>query len=55
MRCKVLTNFIDKYTGNLHKKGTSYECDKKRFDEIQARGNFLKEEKKPKKAEEVKE
>ena len=56
MKCKVLTNFIDKNTGELHKKGSVYECDKKRFDEIQKQCNFLKEEKQPKKkAEEVKE
>ena len=45
MKCKVLTNFIDKYTGDIHKKGEFYECDKKRFNEIQAQGIFLKEEK----------
>lgn len=55
MKCKVLTNFIDKNTGELHKKGSIYECEKSRFDEIQKKGNFLKEERKPKKAEEVKE
>ena len=56
MKYKVLSNFIDKNTGNLHKKGEIYECDKKRFNEIQAQGIFLKEEKQPKKkAEEVKE
>ena len=55
MKYKVLTNFIDKYTGNVHKKGEFYECDKKRFDEIQKQGDFLKEEKQPKKKAEVKE
>lgn len=56
MKCKVLSNFIDKNTGKVHKVGEFYECDKKRFNEIQAQGIFLKEEKQPKKkAEEVKE
>lgn len=56
MKCKVLTNFIDKNTGKVHKKGSTYECEKARFGEIQRQGNFLKEEKQPKKkAEEVKE
>jgi hypothetical protein len=51
MKYKVLSNFIDKNTGELYKKGASYECDKKRFEEIQSKGIFLKEEKQPKKAE----
>lgn len=57
MKCKVLANFIDKNTGKVHKKGSVYECEKARFDEIQRMGNFLKEEKQPKKekAAEVKE
>ena len=55
MKYKVLENFRDKYTDELYKKGDSYECDKKRFDEIQKQGNFLKEEKQPKKKAEVKE
>lgn len=55
MKCKVLTNFIDKYTGKVYKKGSVYECEKARFDEIQKQGDFLKEEKKPKKTDEVKE
>ena len=55
MKYKVLSNFIDKNTGKVHKKGELYECDKKRFDEIQKQGDFLKEEKQPKKKAEVKE
>ena len=49
MKFKVVSNFIDKNTGKVHKKGEFYECDKKRFNEIQAQGIFLKEEKQPKK------
>ena len=55
MKCKVLANFIDKYTGEIHKKGSTYECEKARLDEIQKMGDFLKEERKPKKTNEVKE
>ena len=48
MKYKVLANFIDKNTGNVHKKGTVYECEKARFNEIQAQGDFLKEERQSK-------
>lgn len=53
-RYKVLNSFRDKHTGELHKKGTSYECDKTRFDEVQKKGNFLAEEKVSQKADKEK-
>lgn len=64
MKYKVINSFRDsKDDDKLYKKSTKekpvfFECDEERFKEIQKKGKFLeavKEEKKSKKAEEVKE
>lgn len=41
MKCRVLTGFIDKNTGQPHEHGSLYECEKARFDEINSKGNYL--------------
>ncbi len=43
MKVKVIKSFQDKYTKEPHKKGSSFSCEKKRYDEIQKTGNFLEE------------
>ena len=47
MKCIVLKTFRDKDTEKLHKIGTTYTCSGERFREIQEKGNFLQDEKKP--------
>ena len=41
MKVKVLREFIDKYTKQLHKVGEEFEVDEKRFEEIQTVGNLV--------------
>lgn len=41
MKCRVLTGFIDKNTGQPYDHGSLYECEKARFDEINRQGNYL--------------
>jgi len=49
MMAKVVNEFVDKYTGVLHKKGSTFSCENDRFIEIQKAGNFV-EEVKPEKS-----
>lgn len=41
MKCKVIKGFIDKMTDTPYDAGKIYECDNKRFAEIQSKGNYL--------------
>lgn len=41
MKSRVIKGFIDKETGIPYDAGKIYECDKKRFNEIQNKGNYL--------------
>lgn len=41
MKCIVIKGFIDKETGIPYDANKPFECDKKRFDEIQSKGNYL--------------
>lgn len=43
MNAKVVNEFVDKYTGVLHEKGSTFSCDENRFKEIQNTGNFVVE------------
>lgn len=43
MKCKVIRRFIDKASNKLIEKDTTFDCSKERFNEIQAKGNFLVE------------
>lgn len=63
MKYKVIRSFRDSkdddklYPKSTAEKVTVFECTEERFKEIQKKGNYLeelKEEKQPKKAEEVK-
>lgn len=40
---KVINEFVDKNTGVLHEKGSTFACNKDRFIEIQKAGNFIEE------------
>ena len=54
MMAKVINEFVDKHTGVLHEKGSTFSCDENRFMEIQKAGNFV-EEIKPEKSQKRKE
>lgn len=41
MKYRVLKGFIDKVTGIPYNAGDTYECEKKRFNEIQSKGGYL--------------
>lgn len=41
MKVKVITEFVDIHTGELHKVGSSFECDEARFKEIENAGSFV--------------
>lgn len=41
MKVKVIKEFVDKHSGQLHKVGSTYECDEARFKEIQDAGSFV--------------
>lgn len=41
MKHRVLKGFIDKVTGIPYNAGDTYECEKKRFNEIQSKGDYL--------------
>lgn len=41
MKCKVIKGFIDKETNKPYDANKTFECDKKRFNEIQSKGNYL--------------
>ena len=45
MKAIVITKFIDKNTGKLRKVGEVFTCNKERFAEICAAGNYIKEHK----------
>lgn len=41
MKVKVIKEFVDIHTGELHKVGSSFDCDSKRFSEIMKSGAFV--------------
>ena len=41
MKVKVLKEFIDKNTRELHTVGSSFSCDENRLKEIQKAGDFV--------------
>lgn len=41
MKCMVIKGFIDRITDIPYSYGDVYECDKKRFEEINSKGNYL--------------
>ena len=41
MKVKVIKEFVDIHTGELHTVGSSFECGHRRFDEIKSAGNFV--------------
>lgn len=41
MKVKVLTEFVDKHTGELRKVGSSFECTDERLKEIRSVGSFV--------------
>jgi len=47
MKAKVLQNFRDKNSGEIHKKGAVITISKKRFAEILTVGNLVEEIKEP--------
>lgn len=42
MRVEVVKKFIDRYTGDVHKVGDVLDITEKRYEEIKARGKFVK-------------
>lgn len=42
MKVKVINEFVDKLSGVLHEKGSTFECDEARFKEIEKAGSFVK-------------
>lgn len=53
MKAKVLKQFIDKHSGEIHKQGETINISQERYDEILSVGPLvekIKESKKPKKA-----
>ena len=49
MKVKVIKEFVDKHTKRLHKVGSTFECDKTRFNEIKEAGSFIEPVSEPKK------
>jgi len=41
MKVKVIKEFVDKYTGELHTVGSSFSCENDRFEEIKNAGAFV--------------
>lgn len=41
MKVKVIKEFIDKHTGELHTVGSSFECDESRYNEILESGLYV--------------
>nr|DAG10498.1 MAG TPA: hypothetical protein [Caudoviricetes sp.] len=41
MKVNVIKEFVDRYTGELHTVGSSFECDKNRFKEIEKAGKYV--------------
>ena len=48
MKVKVIKGFIDKYTLEYHAENSTFECDEKRYNEIQQKGNLVEIVEKPK-------
>lgn len=51
MKVRVINEFVDKHTRELHRKGSSFECDETRFKEIMKAGSYVEPVKEKKKAE----
>lgn len=51
MKAKVLKTFRDKYTRAVHKKGSTIEVSKERFEEMNSTSLFVEEIKEDKKEE----
>lgn len=43
MKVKVIKEFVDRHTGVLHKKGSTFECDPLRYEEISMSGEYVEE------------
>ena len=41
MKVKVIKEFVDRHTKELHTVGSSFDCDKARYSEIKASGNYV--------------
>lgn len=41
MKVKVVNEFVDKHTGELHRKDSSFDCDETRLKEIEKAGSFV--------------
>lgn len=41
MKVKVIKEFVDKYSNELHKVGSKFECDEKRLKEIERAGAYV--------------
>lgn len=41
MKVKVIKEFVDIHTGELHTVGSSFDCGHRRYDEIRSAGNFV--------------
>ena len=41
MKVNVIKEFVDIHTGELHKVGSSFECDTQRFNEIMRSGKYV--------------
>lgn len=41
LKCIVKQDFIDKYTGIMHKAGTEVSLTEERYREIKGKGNFV--------------
>lgn len=43
MKVKVIKEFVDIHTGELHTIGSSFECTDARYKEIESAGKFVEE------------
>ena len=41
MKVKVIKEFVDKHTNELHSVGSIFECGETRFKEIQEAGSYI--------------
>lgn len=41
MKVKVIKEFVDKHTKELHTVGSSFSCDEARYKEIKEAGDFV--------------
>ena len=53
MIVKVIKEFVDKHSGQLHELGSTFECSEERFKEIKDAGSFVEPAPILKKAEKV--